>query len=204
MAFWSLTLGKMDQTVAQLPNVAARFAANPHATGKNGGRTLSMHQFARDGVVLLGRLTGVSAGKIELAPDLQECLAFADRSSDDFKAEVDEFVRRTGFDAPDPVPDPVDIIRFDAATKLIAELDLRGAGISTVIWANGYGFDFSWVHVPVLDSWGFPIQTQGVTEFPGLYFLGMNFLHYRKSGILLGVGDDAAHVATHIAGRTSS
>jgi putative flavoprotein involved in K+ transport len=198
MVFWSLTLGKMDQTAAQLPNPGARFAANPHATGKNGGRTLSMHQFARDGVVLLGRLTGVSDGKIELAPDLQDSLAFADKSSDDFKAEVDEFVLKTGFEAPDPEADPVDVVRSNAA-KYIATLDLGAAGISTVIWANGYGFDFSWVHLPVLDGWGFPIQEQGVTEFPGLYFLGMNFLHYRKSGILLGVGDDAAHVAAHIA-----
>ena len=68
-----------------------------------------------------------------------------------------------------------------------------------MIWANGYGFDYSWVHLPVLDSWGYPVQQRGVTRFPGLYFLGMNLLYNRKSGILLGVGDDAAHIATHIA-----
>jgi hypothetical protein len=36
---------------------------------------------------------------------------------------------------------------------------------------------------------------------PGLYFLGMNFLYNRKSGILLGVGEDAAHIAAAIAER---
>ena len=45
---------------------------------------------------------------------------------------------------------------------------------------------------------GYPIQQRGVTKFPGLYFLGMNLLHSRKSGILFGVGDDAAHVAADI------
>ena len=74
----------------------------------------------------------------------------------------------------------------------------RLAGITSVIWANGYGFDYSLVHLPVLDSWGYPIQQRGVTKFPGLYFLGMNLLHSRKSGILFGVGDDAAHVAADI------
>lgn len=105
-------------------------------------------------------------------------------------------------EAPDPEADPVDVVRSNAA-KYIATLDLGAGAISTGIWANGYGYDFSWVHLPVLDDWGFSIQEQGVTEFPGLYFLGMNFLHYRKSGILLGVGDDAAHVAAHIAARAS-
>ena len=70
-----------------------------------------------------------------------------------------------------------------------------------MIWANGYSFDYSWVHLPVLDDGGFPIQRRGVTHFPGLYFVGMNLLHKRKSGILLGVGEDAAHIAADIAAR---
>ena len=78
---------------------------------------------------------------------------------------------------------------------------LRKAGISVVIWANGYGFDYNWVNLPVLDDWGYPIQQRGVTEFPGLYFVGMNLLYNRGSGILFGVGEDAAHVAAHIAAR---
>lgn len=200
-AFWSLNLGKLNQTVDELPDPGARFAANLHATGKDGGRTLNMHQFARDGVVLLGRLAAVEGETIALMPDLAESLAFADNGSDNFKREVDEFVRVTGMDVPEAVPDPVDVVRSDAAASSPATLDLKTTGITTVIWANGYGFDYGWVNLPVLDEWGYPIQRRGVTKFPGLYFLGMNFLHYRKSGILLGVGEDAAHIVEHIAGR---
>ena len=83
------------------------------------------------------------------------------------------------------------------------ELDLKVAGITTVIWATGYGFDFSFVQQPVFDDDGYPLQQRGVTKFPGLYFLGMNFLYNRKSGILLGVGEDAAHVASDIEERDS-
>jgi putative flavoprotein involved in K+ transport len=61
-----------------------------------------------------------------------------------------------------------------------------------VIWATGYKFDFSFVKLPVTDEDGYPIQTRGVTGYEGLYFLGMPWLHSRKSGILFGVGDDAA------------
>ena len=68
-----------------------------------------------------------------------------------------------------------------------------------MIWATGYKFDFSFVKLPVTDEDGYPIQTRGITDYEGLYFLGMPWLHSRKSGILFGVGDDAAYLAAHIA-----
>jgi hypothetical protein len=85
--------------------------------------------------------------------------------------------------------------------EVITELDLRTAGFSTIIWATGYSFDFSLVKVPVVDADGYPLQKRGVTAYEGLYFLGMPWLHSRKSGILFGVGEDAAYLARHIAGR---
>jgi putative flavoprotein involved in K+ transport len=197
--FWAVTLGLVDQTADQLPDPGARFTANPHLTGKNGGYTLNLHQFARNRVVLLGRLVDVRDNTILLAPDLRENLAFADKGSDDFKNNVDAFVRETGMDVPAAQPDPIDEVRSDAGENAPTTLDLQAAAITSVIWANGYGFDYSWVRLPVLDNWGYPVQRRGVTKFPGLYFLGMNLLHSRKSGILLGVGEDAAHIAAEIA-----
>ena len=83
----------------------------------------------------------------------------------------------------------------------ISELDLKASGIPTVIWATGYSFDFSLVRLPVLDTDGYPTQKRGVSAYEGLYFLGMPWLHKRKSGILFGVGDDAAYLAERIAAR---
>jgi putative flavoprotein involved in K+ transport len=165
--FWALTLGMLEFTVDQLPTPAARFAANPHATGKNGGRTLNLHHFAQNGVVLLGRLIAVSDGSIVLAPDLSDNLAFADTASDNFKNAVDDFVRRTGMDVPEPLPDPIDAARSNAGIGTPASLDLEAAGITTVIWANGYGFDYSWVHLPVLDSWGTRCSSAALPSFQG-------------------------------------
>jgi putative flavoprotein involved in K+ transport len=198
---WAVTLGVLDQTVDQLPDLGARFGANPHLTGKNGGYTLNLHHLARKGVVLLGHLVNVSNCIVSLAPDLSDNLALADKGSDDFKNNVDAFVRKTGMTVPAPQPDPIDEVRSNASETSPTTVDLRAAGITSVIWANGYGFDYSWVHLPVLDTWGYPTQQRGVTKSPGLYFLGMNMLHSPKSGILLGVGEDAAHVASEIASR---
>ena len=74
-----------------------------------------------------------------------------------------------------------------------------GAGISTVIWATGYSFDFSLVRLPIFDGDGYPIQKRGTTGYPGLYFVGMPWLHNAKSGLVSGVAQDASHVAGHIA-----
>ena len=148
--FWGVALGGSDQTADQLADPGARFAANPHITGKAGGHTLNLHHFARNGVVLLGRLIGIHGNSIVLAQDLRENLAFADKGSDDFKDNVDAFVRETGMDVPAAQPDPIDEVRSDAGENAPTTLDLQAAGITNVIWANGYGFDYSWVHLPVL------------------------------------------------------
>jgi hypothetical protein len=60
---------------------------------------------------------------------------------------------------------------------------------------------FGLVKLPVTDADGFPAQQRGVTAHPGLYFVGMPWLHTQKSGLLLGVGEDAAFIAEHIAAR---
>lgn len=78
---------------------------------------------------------------------------------------------------------------------------LAARGIQTVIWAMGYAWDFGWVRFPVLNADGYPLQTRGVTECPGLYFLGLHWLHTRKSALLLGVGDDAAFLAECLLAR---
>ena len=72
-------------------------------------------------MVLLGRLIAVRDGSIVLAPDLSDNLAFADTASDDFKNGVDDFVRRTGMDVPEPLPDPVDAARSDAGINTPAD-----------------------------------------------------------------------------------
>jgi putative flavoprotein involved in K+ transport len=45
---------------------------------------------------------------------------------------------------------------------------------------------------------GFPIQTDGRTGVPGLYFMGVHFMRKLKSSILHGVGEDAEIVARQI------
>jgi putative flavoprotein involved in K+ transport len=198
VTWWFEEMGFTKRTVDKLPSPKAKFTGSAHGTGKDGGHTINLHQFTRDGVVLLGHIQSVHEDRIVLATDLKENLAKADKLEADIVKQVDEYVEKNGLDAPiETLPE----LRDGYETDLIPELDLKSVGITNVIWATGYKFDFSLVKLPAFDEDGYPVQKRGVTDYPGLYFIGLPFLHTMKSGLLAGVGDDAAYVASVIATR---
>jgi len=196
---WFTRMCMFDTKVGELKSTADKFQPHPQISGKNGGESLNLHQFARDGVILLGHMQDACDGRLLIAPDVKETLARVDQFEVDALKAVDDYIVRNGLNAP---AETVPQLRDGYAQEIIAELDLKTLGISTIIWATGYSFDFSFVKLPVVDSDGYPIQERGVTEYDGLYFLGMPWLHSRRSGILFGVGDDAAYIAQHIAARS--
>jgi putative flavoprotein involved in K+ transport len=70
--------------------------------------------------------------------------------------------------------------------------------VSSVIWATGFSLDHSFVHAPVFDEQRQVIHQRGVTESPGLYFLGLPWMHTRGSALLGWVNDDAEYLAERI------
>lgn len=193
--FWLHQAGFLDRTVNMLPSPNARFAGNPHLSGRNGGHTLNLHQFARDGVVLLGRIQNAAEDKIWLAPDLNENLAKADQTEDQLVKLIDGYIERSGISAP---LETLPVLKDGFHVGEITEIDLGAAGITVTIWATGFRFDFSLVKFPIFDSAGFPIQDRGLTSISGIYFVGMPWLNAQKSGLLLGVGETAEHIAAAI------
>lgn len=191
---WLYEMGFFDRTPDQLPFPKERFAP-PHVSGTNGGHTLNLHQFVRDGVTLLGHLRGAAGDSIQLAPDLHDNLAHIDGFEREVQHMIDGFIQALGLDAP---AEELPQLQDGYAQPVIEELDLAAAGISTVIWATGYAFDFSLVRLPVFDDTGFPVQTHGVTDYPGLFFVGMPWMPSLKSGILAGIGESAAFIASRI------
>ena len=70
--------------------------------------------------------------------------------------------------------------------------------VDAVVWATGYQPDYSWIEAPVLDAGGRVRHHRGVTDVPGLYFLGVYWQHTRGSALLGWVKDDPAYIATQI------
>jgi putative flavoprotein involved in K+ transport len=77
--------------------------------------------------------------------------------------------------------------------------DGRTLDVSNVIWCTGFLSGFSWIDLPVFDADGDAKHDSGVVASePGLYFVGLKFLHAASSSALHGVGRDAARIADRI------
>jgi putative flavoprotein involved in K+ transport len=198
--WWYLEFGEGDTTVDH------RQAIQPARllTGVRGGHDLDLRRLAADGVVLLGRVLGERDGRLSIAADLGENLARGDASFIDFTQQADAHAARKGLDI--PASDAgVDILRGRAKLADPAPtLDLASAGISTIIWSNGFRYDFDWIDLPIFANGTpspgrVPVHKRGITSVPGVYFLGLPWLHKLKSAFLHGVGEDAEYLAEHIA-----
>ena len=113
--------------------------------------------------------------------------------------EADDFIERNGLDLPaepqahvlGPLPDCV--------TDPIAQLDLAAAGITSIVWATGFAYDYGWLKVDAFDEKGRPAHQRGVSGEPGIYFLGLPWLSRRGSSFIWGVWHDAKYLADQIA-----
>jgi putative flavoprotein involved in K+ transport len=78
--------------------------------------------------------------------------------------------------------------------------DGRVVDAANVIWCTGFRNDYGWIHIPLpVDADGFPEQERGaVPSSPGLYFVGLPFLHSFASMLIIGAGRDGEKVAKHI------
>jgi len=73
--------------------------------------------------------------------------------------------------------------------------------VGVVVWATGYRSDHAWIQIPDVVREGHVVHRRGVTEVPGLYFLGLSWQHTRGSALLGFVNDDATYLADRIATR---
>jgi len=197
---WLAEMGLYDTPVQHYPGgLAAREKTNHYVTGRDGGRDIDLRQFATGGMRLYGVLDGGRGARLTFRPTLTQSLDKADSVYNSICADIDRYIERKGIDAPAgrhyepcwvPETDPV-------------ELDMAEAGITSIIWAIGYRPDYRWVKVGVFDGAGHPTHTGGVTAVPGLYFLGLPWLHTWGSGRFLGVARDAEYIVSCIVGPES-
>jgi len=202
--WWRTEMGGWDRTVDMLPPSEIKKFPASLLSGANGGHDIDLRRMAADGVTLLGHLQGITRGKLILAPDLEENLDKGDEAFANFKKSVDFHVRKNGLDIPEESRAEEDVVILEEISPPIMEVDLKAAGITSVIWASGFRYDFGWVKLPVLDETGDPVHCRGVTSCPGLYFLGLKWLYKLKSSFISGGGpaEDAAYLAAQIEART--
>jgi putative flavoprotein involved in K+ transport len=172
----------------------------PLVTGVAGGRDIDLRRLRADGVKMLGRLRGISAGRIFLADDLEQHLTEGEAWFASFRKRMDEYADANGLDLPEEPAEKSAPEEWGSPSPIL-ELETKAAGISAVIWATGFRYDFDWIKLPVFDDSSEPLQRRGVSPCPGFYFLGLRRMYTMKSSIFEGVGDDAAYIAEHLAAR---
>ncbi|GAC1540648.1 MAG: MSMEG_0569 family flavin-dependent oxidoreductase [Candidatus Velthaea sp.] len=192
---WLHDMGHYDMPVHEHPlKERVREKSNHYVTGRDGGRDIDLRQFARDGMQLYGRLSGVTDSRLSFDSGLEANLDAADRVSESIKTSIDAYIAQHKLSAPvEARYVPVWRPHSEAAG-----IDLREASISTVIWCVGFGMDFRWIDLPAFDGKGYPVHTRGVSAVPGLYFLGLPWQYTWGSGRFSGVARDAGYLRERI------
>lgn len=194
---WLARTGFLDTPLTALPSPMARLVSNPQTTGRDGGHDLHYRTLQDLGVVLVGRLEGADGSRVSFAHDLDASVAFGDARYNEIRALLANQLPAQGMDVPE-MPDPQPFRAPHVDSVPVKEL-------SSVIFTCGFRPDYaSWIGFPVFDEIGFPVTTDGATAALGLYFCGVHFMRTRKSGILMGVGSDAALVSGSVAGYVHS
>ena len=197
VTYWMIKLNMYDKTVDKLDDLSERLGSNPHVSGANGGHTLNLHKYFKDGVILLAKINRSNDFKIYFDNNLHQLLTKADSLEKKIVPAIDKVIEENNLDAP---KEKLEVLDDGFNQEIIEELDLKESNINTIIWATGYNRDYSIIKTDkkIIDEMGFPIQKRGVTEEYGLFFIGTVWLYKPKSSLLYGVGEDAEYLVEQI------
>jgi putative flavoprotein involved in K+ transport len=188
---WLHEMGYYDVTIDTHPNKeTVREKTNHYVTGRDGGHDLDLRKFALEGMRLYGLLSAIDGSRLSFAPGLRENLDGADSVYNGINRSIDAYIEKEHIDAPPPsVYTPAWAPEEEALS-----VDAETLGITSIIWCIGFRTDYAWVMLPVFDAKGHPVHRRGVTDVPGLYFIGLPWLNTWGSGRFSGVGSDAHHI----------
>ena len=194
--WWLDRMGVFDEAADRVYSVeVSRDQPSLQLIGTPDRRTLDLRGLRARGVRVVGRLLDIARTVARFDDNLVATTAAADIKLASLLRRVDAFISASGISAPPADEFEPHCLGFaDADT----ELDLRKAGVCTVVWATGFRRHYPWLRVPVLDERGEIRHTGGVTPVPGLYVIGLHFLRRRNSSFIDGVGSDAQALSAHL------
>lgn len=198
---WLADMNYYDMPVEDHPlREGVRDNTNHYVTGRDGGRDIDLRKFALEGMELYGLMTDIDHESLHFLPNLSESLDQADAVYNRINASIDRYIESQGIDAPPgSIYEPV----WKPASERTS-LNLASSGITSVVWCIGFTPDFKWVNASVFNGTGTPVHYRGVTAQPGLYFLGLPWLHTWGSGRFSGVSRDARYLSEKITNYAAS
>jgi putative flavoprotein involved in K+ transport len=203
MEWWLDVTGLQDERYDEVDDITrARGVPSIQLTGSDERKTLDLNALTANGVRLAGRIAGMNGGSAQFSGSLHNQCALADLKMNRLLNTIDEWVTESGLEGEHEPPHRFAPTAVEDSPPLV--IDLAAEGIKTILWCTGYGADYSWLEVPVLNRRGQIRHDGGVCEAPGLYLMGIQFLRRRKSALIDGAGDDARDLSAHLAGYLDS
>jgi putative flavoprotein involved in K+ transport len=200
--WWLDAMGVLTELASHRSDLdAARSEPSLHLVGCPDHHAIDLGVAQKAGIRLAGRAMGVDGGRVMFADDLPESMAVADERLARLLERIDRYIEMTGLQKDAPAAAP---LRALPVPRVPSEIDLKAAGIKSVLWATGYSRSYPWLHIPVLDPNGEIRHEGGITPEPGLYVIGLHFMRRRNSTFLDGVGADARDLAEHIGQRMNA
>jgi putative flavoprotein involved in K+ transport len=200
--WWLDRMGVLDESADNVYDIdISRDQPSLQLIGHPDRITLDLAGLRDRGARVVGRLRAVDGTRAYFADDLVTTTAAADVKLAALLDRIETYIAAEGIAAgaaPKFVPHCLTFV--DAPTSL----DLRGAGIHTIIWATGFRREYPWLRVPVIDRRGEIHHDGGITGAPGLYVIGLHFLRRRNSSFIDGVGADAMALSAHLADHLRS
>jgi len=195
---WLYDAGTYAVTIDRHPDpIKALTQTNHYMSGRDGGKEIDLRKYALEGVSLYGSVAGAYGTSMAFLPDLEKNLDDADRSYLGIRKQIDAWISSQDIDAPE---EPA-FEKVWQPERETTSVDLREAGITSIIWAIGFRPDYSWLKVDCLDERGKPLFNRGVTDVPGLYFIGLGWLNTWGSGRFLGIDEDSRYLTEQIVAR---
>ena len=197
--WWMESSGVWSQKYDEIDDLKrARRLPSPQLVGTPEHTTLDLNVLKARGVEIVGRLAAVRDGHALFSGGLPNQFALADLKMERLLATFDEWACHSASHLEIGPPERFEPTRVPAAPRL--SLDLRRGEIRSIIWATGFGPDYRWLEVPVLNRKGELRHDGGaVVGAPGMYAIGLPVLRRRKSTFILGAEDDARDLVAHLA-----
>lgn len=193
--WWLGALGLWDEVKIKPKKEHVAFAVS----GYEGGKTVDFRRLAHMGITLTGVTQHWNNGVLSFAEGLAENIAEGDKAYFDVLRDADSYIERNGLNFP-PEPAAWTLLADpECVINPLRELNLQAAGITTILWATGFRFDFSWLQADAFDDQGLPFHKRGISAERGIYFVGLPNLVNRASSFIYGVWHDAKYIADHIA-----
>lgn len=188
--------------VLGLWDAAANEPGKEHVTiavsGAHGGKTIDFRELAEQGLNLVGRTASFDGHTVTFSNDLADNIRAGDDNYLSLLSRADDYILANGLDLPEEPEAHKLLPAPECMTNPTLNLDLKAAGITTIIWATGYATDYSWLKVNAFDENNQPKHHRGKSIEQGIYFLGLPWLSRRGSSFIWGVWHDAKYIADQI------